>query len=61
MVRLEFTKALANAEIAWIDRRLDGVVGELSRPGAGPELKEEYRDLQTRKQAMKLRLKGDID
>ena len=39
----------------------DGVVGELSRPGAEPELKEEYRELQARKQAMKLRLKGDMD
>jgi DNA primase len=54
MVRLEFSKALASPEIAWCERRMAALIADGS---AVRENAAEYRELQSRKEAMKLRLK----
>ena len=57
MVRLEFSKALANAEIAWCEKQMAGWIadGSAARDNAGA-----YREMQARKETMKLRLKAEI-
>lgn len=56
MVRLEFSKSLANAEIVWCEKQMSVWIadGSAAREHAGG-----YRELQARKESMKLRLKGD--
>jgi DNA primase len=54
MVRLEFTKALYIADVAWCEKRMGTLIadGSAARDNAG-----EYRELQARKEALKQRMR----
>lgn len=54
MVRLEFTKALCLAEVAWCEKRMGALIADGS---AVRDNAEEYRELQARKEALKQRMR----